>query len=105
MGILTAICLNGGMVPQYYEIYKNHFKVIGISYLFLFIDFLGALFSFVSLLFQEWDWLAAMSYGLLAVLEMGIFAIGGVQWMIKRRTRVEQTVVDDVESVSGSVAH
>ena len=103
MGILTAVCLKGGMIPQYYEIYKNHFKVIGISYLFLCIDLFGALFSFASLLFQQWDWLAAVSYGLLALLEMGIFAIGGLQCVVKRRATVEEAVLVHVRTISGSV--
>ncbi|EEB09575.1 PQ loop protein [Schizosaccharomyces japonicus yFS275] len=74
VGVIMTISVNVGFVPQYIEILKARY-VRGISYLFLFIDSSGALLSFISLPFEKWDVLAAVDYGLLYILEIGIFVM------------------------------
>ncbi len=48
VGVMSAILINIGLIPQYWEIYKLK-AVIGVSYLFLTVDMAGAIFSFISL--------------------------------------------------------
>ncbi|EPY50258.1 PQ loop protein [Schizosaccharomyces cryophilus OY26] len=74
MGVLSTILVNIGFLPQYIQIFRMK-AVQGISYIFLTIDSIGALFSFISLPFDRWDVLAAIDYGLVFVLEMGLFAL------------------------------
>ncbi|WBW73812.1 plasma membrane basic amino acid transmembrane transporter [Schizosaccharomyces osmophilus] len=74
MGVLATILVNIGFLPQYIQIFRQK-TVRGISYIFLIIDSAGALLSFISLPFDRWDVLAAIDYGLVFVLEMGIFAL------------------------------
>lgn len=101
VGVLSAVLINIGLLPQYWEIYKRN-AVIGVSFTFLAIDCAGAVFSFLSLPFDRWDILAAVSYGLLIVEEVGIFSLGIAFWLRDRKTRVnrddectdEVTVVD-----------
>ena len=56
-----------GHSPQYYEIYK-HGEVIGISMIFMLIDWSGGVFSIISLAFKEtFDVIAGAAYGLIVV--------------------------------------
>jgi len=86
VGVISALLINIGLLPQYWEIYKRN-AVIGVSFLFLAIDCAGAVFSFLSLPFDEWDILAAISYGVLIVEEVGIFALGIGFWLRDRKRR------------------
>ncbi|PWN50310.1 hypothetical protein IE53DRAFT_293764, partial [Violaceomyces palustris] len=75
MGILGAILIVLGLVPQYYEIWKYK-EVKGISFIFLAVDCSGAIFSTLSLVFKErFDGIAAANYIGILVLEIGIFLI------------------------------
>lgn len=76
LGILAAIFVAGGLLPQYYEVWKYR-AVIGISLIFLFIDLCGGVFSALSLVFSPppFDVLASVSYGCVVVLEIGIFLL------------------------------
>ncbi len=59
MGIVGAVLIVVGLVPQYYEIWKWK-EVKGISLLFLAIDCAGGVFSLLSLVFKEsFDGIAA----------------------------------------------
>ncbi|GAA6060434.1 hypothetical protein JCM10212_000027 [Sporobolomyces blumeae] len=76
LGVLAAIFVAGGLLPQYYEIWR--FKaVVGISLIFLFVDFMGGVFSVLSLIFAPppFDVLASISYSAVVVLELGIFIL------------------------------
>jgi uncharacterized protein with PQ loop repeat len=89
VGVLSAVLINIGLIPQYYEIYKRR-AVVGVSYFFLSVDTAGAVFSFIAVaLADEWDILAAVSYGLLAVEELVIFVLGFAFWLRDRRRRRE----------------
>ncbi|GAA5976169.1 hypothetical protein JCM5350_000338 [Sporobolomyces pararoseus] len=76
LGIIAAVFVAGGLLPQYYEVWKYQ-AVIGISLIFLFIDLCGGVFSALSLIFSPppFDILASISYGCVVVLEIGIFLL------------------------------
>lgn len=63
-GILSDVALAAGFFPQLWEIYKLK-EVVGISYLFLAMDSLGAVFSILSLAFKDSsiDIIALIGYG------------------------------------------
>jgi hypothetical protein len=53
--------------PQYWEIYK-HKEVVGISMLFIFVDWFGGVSSLLSLVFKErFDVIAGITYSLVVV--------------------------------------
>ncbi|GAA6053408.1 hypothetical protein JCM3770_002310 [Rhodotorula araucariae] len=75
-GVLAAIFVIAGLLPQYWEVWK--FKaVVGISLIFLSIDLLGGVWSLLSLVFAPppFDALAAVSYASVVALETGIFVL------------------------------
>lgn len=85
IGVISAVLINIGLIPQYYEIFKRN-AVIGVSYTFLGIDCAGAVLFFISLPFDQWDILAAISYGLLILEEVGVFALGIAFWLRDKRS-------------------
>ncbi|EJD44131.1 hypothetical protein AURDEDRAFT_185164 [Auricularia subglabra TFB-10046 SS5] len=103
-GILSAVMIMGGLIPQYYEIWK--FKaVVGISLLFLAVDLLGGLVSCLSLVFQEeFDILAGVTYGGLVVLEAGVFLLAAIlNPRMNRRKREELERVADENGMRATV--
>ncbi|KAH7335419.1 hypothetical protein B0J17DRAFT_670095 [Rhizoctonia solani] len=69
MGIMSALLIALGLLPQYWEIWKRK-EVVGISMLFMAVDMLGGVFSVLSLVFQaQFDSVAAVSYILVVVLD------------------------------------
>ncbi|GAA5839440.1 hypothetical protein JCM9279_005943 [Rhodotorula babjevae] len=78
-GVIAAVFVIAGLLPQYYEVYK--FKaVIGVSLIFLSIDLLGGVWSLLSLVFSPppFDALAAVSYSSVVGLEIGIFLLAAL---------------------------
>ncbi|KAK0563213.1 hypothetical protein OC844_002312 [Tilletia horrida] len=62
MGLLGAIGLTAGLIPQYVEIWKLR-EVRGISFLFLAVDTSGGIFAIISLAFKEtFDYIGALNY-------------------------------------------
>ncbi|ORY23042.1 hypothetical protein BCR39DRAFT_550133 [Naematelia encephala] len=51
-GYMSAVLLAVALLPQYYEIYKLK-EVVGISLVFMAVDILGGIFSFLSLFFRN----------------------------------------------------
>ena len=111
-GVLSAIFIVVGLLPQFWEVYK--FKaVIGVSLVFLFVDFSGAVFSTLSLVFAEgeFDTLAAVNYAAVGALELAIFALVPIlnpaHWrrVAEQRRRDEEamTLSDGSEPASGGV--
>lgn len=73
MGIVGAVLIVAGLIPQYYEILRLK-EVRGISMWFLAIDCSGGVFSLLSLVFKHsFDAIAAANYIGIVVLEVGIF--------------------------------
>jgi hypothetical protein len=75
-GILSAILIAGGLLPQYWEIYVLG-EVKGVSYTFICIDMLGGLLNDLSLAFaSEFDSLASVTYTLVTVSDLFILIFG-----------------------------
>ncbi|SNX86874.1 uncharacterized protein MEPE_05583 [Melanopsichium pennsylvanicum] len=75
MGIVGAVLIVLGLVPQYYEIWRCR-EVRGISLVFLAIDCAGGVFSLLSLVFKsEFDGIASANYIGIVILELGIFVL------------------------------
>jgi len=49
VGIVAAVLLVAGLLPPYGEIWKRRGRVIGINWVFLSMDWLGAFFSLMAL--------------------------------------------------------
>ncbi|KAK0656456.1 hypothetical protein B0T16DRAFT_288530, partial [Cercophora newfieldiana] len=74
IGIIAVILLVAGLLPPYGEMWKRRGRVIGINWVFLSIDFMGALFSLMALVAQHtFDILGGVLYILCCLLELGIF--------------------------------
>ncbi|KAL8700807.1 MAG: hypothetical protein Q9201_005241 [Fulgogasparrea decipioides] len=74
VGVISAVLLAGGLIPPYFEIAKRHGRVVGINFIFLSIDWLGAFFSLMALVAQHtFDVLGGVQYLVCLLLEVGIF--------------------------------
>ncbi|KAL8714507.1 MAG: hypothetical protein Q9225_006543, partial [Loekoesia sp. 1 TL-2023] len=63
VGVISAILLAGGLIPPYFEIAKRNGRVVGINFVFLAIDWLGAFFSLMALVAQNtFDILGGVQY-------------------------------------------
>ncbi|KAL8856583.1 MAG: hypothetical protein Q9178_006812 [Gyalolechia marmorata] len=74
VGVISAVLLAGGLIPPYFEIAKRNGRVVGINFIFLSIDWLGAFFSLMALVAQRtFDVLGGVQYIVVLLLEAGIF--------------------------------
>lgn len=73
VGIIASILLAAGLIPPYFELGKRKGRVVGINFVFLFVDSLGALLSMVSVLVGTLDILSMVLYAIVIALELGIF--------------------------------
>lgn len=73
IGIIASILLTIGLIPPYFELAKRRGRVVGINFMFLFMDSLGALLSMCSVLVGNMDIMSMILYALVLVLEIGIF--------------------------------
>ncbi|CCF55682.1 hypothetical protein KAFR_0A02440 [Kazachstania africana CBS 2517] len=73
-GIIASVLLSIGLIPPYFELAKRRGRVVGINFLFLFIDSLGAWLSIISVVLGNMDVMGIILYALVAGLEIGIFA-------------------------------
>lgn len=74
VGILASVLLGLGLIPPYFELAKRKGRVVGINFLFLFVDSLGAWLSIVSVILGNMDVMGIVLYAVVAFLELGIFA-------------------------------
>ncbi|KAK3363582.1 hypothetical protein B0T25DRAFT_48562 [Lasiosphaeria hispida] len=85
VGIVAAILLAAGLLPPYGEIWKRRGRVIGINWVFLTMDWLGAVFSLMALVAQlTFDILGGVLYIICACLELGIL-ISHIIWLLRTR--------------------
>ncbi|KAI1349128.1 PQ loop repeat-domain-containing protein [Xylaria sp. FL0043] len=101
IGVVAAILLAAGLLPPYGEAWKRRGRIIGINFVFLTIDSLGALFSLLSLAAQNsFDVLGGIMYIICILLEIGIFA-SHLIWLfrtrrIRRDAKSESKTFDDI---------
>ncbi|CAG5186654.1 uncharacterized protein ALTATR162_LOCUS11653 [Alternaria atra] len=85
MAISASVIQVIGLIPPYFELAKRNGRVIGIDFWFLTIDYLGAFFSLMAVVAQQWfDALGASLYIACMVLETGIFASQAI-WLWRVR--------------------
>jgi hypothetical protein len=90
MAISASVIQIVGLIPPFFELAKRNGRVIGINFWFLVIDYLGAFFSLMAIVAQEWfDALGASLYIACMVLETGIFASHAIWLWRVRDTRRE----------------
>ncbi|CAO3646589.1 unnamed protein product [Cunninghamella blakesleeana] len=74
-GILPVVTILVGFLPQYWDIFV-HRRVEGISFIFLFMDFFGSVFSTISLAFRPTiDALSLVNYIGIAIFDVGIVVL------------------------------
>jgi hypothetical protein len=85
MAISASVIQVAGLIPPFFELAKRNGRVIGINFWFLVIDYLGAFFSLMAIVAQQWfDALGASLYIACMVLETGIFASHAI-WLWRVR--------------------
>ncbi|KAK6078863.1 hypothetical protein SCUP515_04302 [Seiridium cupressi] len=85
IGIIAAILLAAGLLPPCDQIWRRRGRVVGINWLFLSMDFSGALFSLLALAAQNtFDVLGGVLYIVCCVLELGIF-LSQLIWVFRTR--------------------
>ncbi|KAI1499056.1 PQ loop repeat-domain-containing protein [Biscogniauxia marginata] len=86
VGIIASILLAAGLLPPYGEAWKRRGRVIGINWIFLSMDSMGAFFSLMSLAAQNsFDILGGVMYIICILLEAGIF-LSHLIWLFRTRT-------------------
>ncbi|KAN0089397.1 PQ-loop domain containing protein [Hyaloscypha variabilis] len=101
LGVIASILLAVGLLPPYIEIYKRRGRVIGINWIFLTIDWMGAFFSLMALVAQNtFDILGGILYILCVFIEGGIF-ISHLIWRFRTRkiraqAKAEEKTFDDI---------
>ncbi|OCK85241.1 hypothetical protein K432DRAFT_287162, partial [Lepidopterella palustris CBS 459.81] len=85
IAILASVILAVGLIPPYFELAKRGGRVIGINFIFLTVDWLGAFFSLMALAAQNtFDYLGGTLYIVCVLLEIGIF-ISQFIWLYRTR--------------------
>ncbi|OQV04850.1 hypothetical protein CLAIMM_09672 [Cladophialophora immunda] len=97
IGVVAFVLLIVGYLPVPFELMERRGRVVGINFVFLIIDCLGALFSLMALAAQNtFDPLFGTLYALCASIEMSIFLSHGI-WLMrtrKMRKRAEEAGLD-----------
>ncbi|EED17598.1 PQ loop repeat protein [Talaromyces stipitatus ATCC 10500] len=100
-GVIAAIMLASGFVPLYSEVWKRRGRVVGVNWVFLSIDSLGALFSLFALAAQgTFDILGGILYIVVFLAEVFIF-LSHVIWRFRHRKLLREAkesgkTVDDL---------
>ena len=85
VGVVAAILLAAGLLPPYFELWKRSGRVVGINFLFLAIDWLGAFFSLMGVVAQNtFDPLGGCLFIVCIFIEGGIFVSHGI-WLFRTR--------------------
>lgn len=85
VGIVGAILIAGGLIPPYFELWKRSGRVVGINFVFLTVDWLGAFFSLMGVVTQnDFDPLGGSLFIVCMFVEGGIFVSHGI-WLFRTR--------------------
>ncbi|CAH2350498.1 uncharacterized membrane protein [[Candida] railenensis] len=94
-GIIASILLAVGLLPPYFELAKRKGRVIGINFVFLTMDSMGALLSMLSICVGTFDIMSMVLYAIVLAMELGIF-LSHTIWYI-RFGRHEKKLKNDLE--------
>lgn len=97
-GISATVLLIIGLLPPYFELAKRKGKVIGINFIFLFVDSLGAWLSIASVIVGTMDIMGIVLYSTVAAMEVGIF-ISHFIWCCRFKWFSKDYVSDDEDEV------
>ncbi|CCE61281.1 hypothetical protein TPHA_0A01990 [Tetrapisispora phaffii CBS 4417] len=97
-GIIASVLLAIGLLPPYFELAKRQGRVVGINFVFLTLDSLGAYFSIASVAVGDLDILGVVLYAIVAVLELGIF-ISHFIWCCRFKWFSDGGYVDDEDVI------
>lgn len=100
-GIIATILLAVGLLPPYFELAKRKGRVVGINFLFLFIDSLGAWLAIASVIVGNMDTMGIILYAFIAGMELGIFASHFI-WCCRFKWFSKNKFVDDEEQKEGN---
>lgn len=85
VGVVASIILAAGLIPPYIEIWKRNGRVVGINWMFLSMDWLGAFLSLMAVVAQTtFDPLGGVLFIIVAALETGIFMLH-IIWLLRTR--------------------
>lgn len=101
VGIVASVLLALGLVPPYFELAKRQGRVIGINFVFLTMDSLGAFFSLLSIVFGTMDVMSLILYAIVLAMELGIFTSHFVWWLrFGRRLDIKPDAEEAMELAS-----
>jgi hypothetical protein len=106
MAASSAALLAAGVLAHYWDIYKSK-SVRGISFIFVFIDWLGDVFSLVSVFFEpKLDIQGMVIYATELVLWLGVFACGAWfnlrPWVRMKLSKPAEPDGENIELPGGS---
>jgi len=81
-GIVACVFLCIGLLPPYYELSQRRGRVVGINFVFLFMDSSGAIFNMVSMCLGQFDPMGMTMYVVVLGLEIGLFLSQGI-WLLR----------------------
>ncbi|KAK6460471.1 PQ loop repeat-domain-containing protein [Scheffersomyces coipomensis] len=87
MGIIASVLLAAGLVPPYFELAKRKGRVVGINFIFLFMDSMGALLSMLSIVVGTFDVMSMVLYAIVLAMEIGI-AVSQLVWYLRIGKRI-----------------
>ncbi|WEJ94719.1 hypothetical protein PSN45_002213 [Yamadazyma tenuis] len=107
VGIIASVLLAVGLIPPYFELAKRRGRVVGINFVFLSLDSLGALLSMLSVVVGTFDTLSIVLYAIVLGLELGIFSsqitwyfILGGRRVIKQEQAEKRRLEDEKSSTN-----
>ncbi|KAI0014984.1 PQ loop repeat-domain-containing protein [Xylariomycetidae sp. FL0641] len=101
IGVIAAVFLAAGLLPPYGEAWKRRGRIIGINWIFLTMDSMGAFFSLMSLVAQNsFDVLGGVMYIVCMLLEIGIFS-SHIIWLwrtrrLRKEAKAQDKTFDDI---------
>lgn len=99
-GVIATILLAVGLLPPYFELAKRKGRVVGINFLFLFIDSAGAWLSIGSVIVGNMDVMGIILYSVVAALELGICVSHLIWW--SRCKWFDLNFEEELENVEGT---
>lgn len=94
-GIIASVLLAIGLLPPYFELAKRKGRVVGINFLFLLIDSMGAWLSIASVCVGTMDTMGIILYAIIAAMELGLFISHGIWYL---RVRISNKELIDSEN-------